>query len=242
MTESKVESEVARLELVEVSKSFVSGERELKILRGASLRVEAGETVAITGPSGSGKSTLLGLMAGLDQVSGGEILYEGEPLHTWNEDQLARWRRKEVGFVFQDFRLVPSFTALENVALPLEILGYNAKEAQQRGMALLEELGIGARASHFPHQLSGGEQQRVAIGRAYAHEPRIIFADEPTGNLDPSTASQVLESLLAMNEARQTTMLLVTHDLDLAKRMQRQVAVRDGVCVEETASAGAAAS
>lgn len=224
----------ALLELVDVHKSFDSGGRTLEILRGASFRVETGQTLAITGPSGSGKSTLLGLMAGLDKLTTGEILYKGQPVHAWDEDQLAVWRRNEVGFVFQDFRLVQSFTALENIALPLEILGKDAKEAESVAQQLLEELGVGGRGHHFPHQLSGGEQQRVAIGRAYAHRPRLIFADEPTGNLDPSTSKQVLESLLAINDNHETTMLLVTHDLELAKLMERHIAVRDGLCVEVT--------
>lgn len=220
------------LELIGVGKSFPSGEGVLEILQDVNFQIAPGQTVAITGSSGSGKSTLLGLMAGLDRVSAGEIHYKGQAIQSWDEDQLAQWRRKEVGFVFQNFRLVASFTALENIALPLEILGTSAKEAQAKAKELLEQLGIGARAHHFPHQLSGGEQQRVAIGRAYAHEPGIIFADEPTGNLDPSTSRQVLDSLMGMNSSHKTTMLLVTHDLELAKMMERQIAVSDKRCVE----------
>lgn len=220
------------LELSGVSKSFDSGGHSLSILRQADLSVQLGETVAITGPSGSGKSTLLSLMAGLDRLTSGEIRYAGTPIHNWDEEQLAIWRRKEVGFVFQNFRLIPSFTALENIALPLEISGVDAQQAEARAEELLAALGIAERRHHFPHQLSGGEQQRVAIGRAYAHKPHIIFADEPTGNLDTDTSKQVLDLLLEMNQAHNTTMLLVTHDPELARVLQRQIAVRDGQCVE----------
>lgn len=203
----------------------------LQVLKDANLTIYTGETIAITGPSGSGKSTLLGLMAGLDRVSTGTIAFEGKEMQSWDEDQLAHWRRKHVGFVFQDFRLIPSFTALENVALPLEIMGANANEANQKAEAILQRLGLGERTHHFPHQLSGGEQQRVAIGRAYVHEPEIIFADEPTGNLDPNTSGSILQTLMELQEKRQTTLVMVTHDLEIAKQMERQVRIRDGQCV-----------
>lgn len=203
----------------------------LQVLKDANLTIYTGETIAITGPSGSGKSTLLGLMAGLDRVSTGTIAFEGKEMQSWDEDQLAHWRRKHVGFVFQDFRLIPSFTALENVALPLEIMGANANEANQKAEAILQRLGLGERTHHFPHQLSGGEQQRVAIGRAYVHEPEIIFADEPTGNLDPNTSGSILQTLMELQEKRQTTLVMVTHDLEIAKQMERQVRIHDGQCV-----------
>lgn len=227
-TQNTQEAGLPLLELKQVTKSFRSGERELQILKGLDLSIEPGETIAITGPSGSGKSTLLGLLAGLDRVTSGAILHEGEKTTDWDEERFAQWRRVDVGFVFQDFRLIPSFTALENITLPLEILGVSNQEAHERAQGLLAELGLAERGDHFPNQLSGGEQQRVAICRAYAHGPRLIFADEPTGNLDPETSEQVMRSLLGMNERRQTTLILVTHDMELADTMGRKVALKDG--------------
>lgn len=218
------------LALQNVTKHYRSGEQDLEVLRDANLSIMSGETLAILGPSGSGKSTLLGLMAGLDRVTSGEILFDQHPIQAWNEDQLAHWRRKHVGFVFQDFRLISSFTALENVALPLEVLGASATEAEQKATAILDTLGLGGRKHHFPHQLSGGEQQRVAIGRAYVHQPEIIFADEPTGNLDPNTATSILSTLLSLHQNHKTTLVLVTHDLEIANMMQRQVRIQDGKC------------
>lgn len=218
------------LELRKVTKHYRSGDQDLEILKDANLSIQEGETVAILGPSGSGKSTLLGLMAGLDRVTSGEIWFAQQAIQHWNEDQLAHWRRKHVGFVFQDFRLISSFTALENVALPLEVLGVSAPEAERRANDILSTLGLGSRTHHFPHQLSGGEQQRVAIGRAYVHDPEIIFADEPTGNLDPHTSASILQTLLSLHQHRKTTLVLVTHDLEIAKMMQRQVRIQDGQC------------
>lgn len=219
------------LTLTHVTKEYPSGDHVLQVLKGANLSIRSGETIAIVGPSGSGKSTLLGLLAGLDRVTSGTIEFEGQAIHAWDEDQLAQWRRKHVGFVFQDFRLIPSFTALENVALPMEILGVDANEANQKAEELLTKLGLGQRTHHFPHQLSGGEQQRVAIARAYVHQPEIIFADEPTGNLDPKTSGSILDSLFSLHKNQKTTLVLVTHDLDIAKLMQRQVRIEDGTCV-----------
>lgn len=219
------------LTLTRVTKEYQSGDHVLQVLKGADLSIRAGETIAIVGPSGSGKSTLLGLLAGLDRVTSGTIEFEGQAIQNWNEDQLAQWRRKHVGFVFQDFRLIPSFTALENVALPMEILGSDANEANQKAQELLTKLGLGERTHHFPHQLSGGEQQRVAIARAYVHQPEIIFADEPTGNLDPKTSGSILNSLFDLHKNQKTTLVLVTHDFEIAKMMQRQVRIDDGTCV-----------
>jgi putative ABC transport system ATP-binding protein len=224
------------LELRDVTKKFISGDQELWILRGANVAIERAETIAIIGPSGCGKSTLLGLMAGLERVTSGEIWFEGQAIQDLNEDQLASWRRKDVGFVFQDFRLISSFSALENVTLPLELLALSPREVRNRGMEILGQLGLSNRAHHYPHQLSGGEQQRVAIGRAYIHEPRIIFADEPTGNLDPNTSAQILDSLLGLHQHRQTSLVLVTHDQVIAQRMQRQIAIKNGTCVTTSES------
>jgi putative ABC transport system ATP-binding protein len=219
---------VAHLEFCDVKKSFASGDGVLEILKGLNFRIDEGETVAITGPSGSGKSTLLNLMAGLDRVSSGQILLKGQTMQEWNEDQLAHWRRTDVGFIFQDFRLIPSFTALENVTLPLELLGWKVSDANARAHSLLKDLGLHNREHHFPHQLSGGEQQRVAIARAFSHKPSLILADEPTGNLDPVTSETVLGALMEMNSAEKTTLAMVTHDMDNARRMSRYVKILGG--------------
>ena len=217
------------LKLAGIEKKFTSGEETLSILKGVNFEIKKGETIAITGPSGSGKSTLLGLMAGLDRPTTGEIFFEGTPIHKWSEDNLAKWRREFVGFIFQNFRLVKTLSALENVALPLEILGYDVNKAQEQAMELLQELSMDKRASHFPHQLSGGEQQRVAIARAYAHQPKIIFADEPTGSIDAKNSHKVLHSLLNINEQRQTTLVVVTHDSQMADKLQRHCKLEEGI-------------
>ncbi len=216
------------LELVQVTKKYRSGEEELTVVDNLSLEIPAGKTMAITGPSGSGKSTLLNLIAGLDRVSQGEIYLQGVSLGDWKDESLAQWRRQEVGFIFQDFRLIESFTALENVSLPLEILGEKTNLAQEKAKELLKELGLEYRLQHFPGQLSGGEQQRVAIARAYAHHPKIILADEPTGNLDPHTSNQVMKNLLNINKTRNTTLVVVTHDTSVAQLMEKIVSLTNG--------------
>ncbi len=223
------------LEVLDLHKSYLSGGRPLEILKGVSLSIHRGESIALTGSSGSGKSTLLSLLAGLDRLTKGQIRLRGQAMQDWDEDQLARWRREEVGFVFQDFRLIKSFTAFENVSLPLEILGWDGQRARERAEQLLDQLKIRERAGHFPHQLSGGEQQRVAIARAYAHRPLLIFADEPTGNLDPETSQQVLDSFLQLNDEEGTTLIMVTHDMSIAQRMQRHLPLRAGR-IDETSS------
>lgn len=216
------------LRLDEVAKTFTTPSTVLTILDGVSFEIAPGDTLAITGPSGSGKSTLLGLMAGLDRPTGGSILFEGKPLEILDEDGLAAWRRKEVGFIFQSFRLVPTLTALENVSLPLEVLGRGQTGAEEEARARLEALGLGDRVDHFPSALSGGEQQRVAIARAYVHEPRLIFADEPTGSLDRETASKVLDALLETNKLHKTALVVVTHDPVVAERMGRSLTLERG--------------
>lgn len=209
-----------------LSKVVDSAEGELTILDGLSLQLGRGDSLAIVGRSGSGKSTLLGLLAGLDQPSVGEVLLAGHALSRLDEDQRARVRAEHVGFVFQSFQLLDSLTALENVMLPLELAGCG--EARERAHNLLERVGLGQRLGHYPRQLSGGEQQRVAIARAFVGEPDILFADEPTGNLDSLTGERITELLFELNRERGTTLVLVTHDARLAARCQQQIRLEAG--------------
>ena len=203
-----------------------SGGRPLTILDGVTLDVRAGEVCAITGPSGSGKSTLLGLVAGLDRPSAGSITVAGVEITELDEDALARFRRDTLGYVFQSYHLIPTLTAAENVAVPLEIVG--AADALTRARALLADVGLGDRAHHYPVQLSGGEQQRVALARAVALDPGLLLADEPTGNLDSATGVQIIDLLLALNRRRGSTLVLVTHDDTLAGHADRIVRLHDG--------------
>ena len=214
------------IELHGISKTVPSGDSMLTILHPLDLTIDSGHVAAITGPSGSGKSTLLGLLAGLDAPSTGRIVIDGSDITAMSEDDLARFRGTRIGFVFQFFHLLPSLTALENVRVPLEIAG--AGDAGKRADALLTEVGLGARRHHYPSQLSGGEQQRVAIARALANDPAILLADEPTGNLDSATGHQVIDLLIEVNRRRKTTVVLVTHDQELAARAARTIALRDG--------------
>jgi putative ABC transport system ATP-binding protein len=200
--------------------------RPVTILDGISLEVAAGEVVAITGPSGSGKSTLLGLIAGLDTPTAGSIAVDGVEVTGLGESELARFRRRTLGFVFQSYHLIPTLTAAENVAVPLELAG--VPEPLEAARSRLAEVGLTARADHYPAQLSGGEQQRVAIARAVALTPPLLLADEPTGNLDSATGAQIVDLLLALNRERRSTLLLVTHDAALAARAGRAIALRDG--------------
>ncbi|MCM2318813.1 MAG: ABC transporter ATP-binding protein [Pseudomonas sp.] len=209
-----------------LSKVVDSAEGELTILDGLSLQLGRGDSLAIVGRSGSGKSTLLGLLAGLDQPSAGEVLLAGHALSRLDEDQRARVRAEHVGFVFQSFQLLDSLTALENVMLPLELAGCN--DARECAHNLLVRVGLGQRLGHYPRQLSGGEQQRVAIARAFAGEPDILFADEPTGNLDSLTGERITELLFELNRERGTTLVLVTHDARLAARCQQQIRMEAG--------------
>ena len=225
------------IELHGVSKTVPSGAGLLTILHPIDLAIPARQVVAITGPSGSGKSTLLGLIAGLDAPSAGRIVIDGITITRLDEDALARLRGTRIGFVFQFFHLLPSLTALENVLVPMEIAGY--PDAASRAAMLLEEVGLTDRGHHYPSQLSGGEQQRVAIARALANDPPILLADEPTGNLDSATGHTIVELLLEINRTRGTTLILVTHDPELAAVADTTIALRDGHVVSTTSRAAA---
>lgn len=213
-----------------LSKVVESAEGELTILHDLDLDLSKGDSLAIVGSSGSGKSTLLGLLAGLDLPSAGAVLLAGNNLSELDEDQRARLRAEHVGFVFQSFQLLDSLNALENVMLPLELEGH--ADARQRARALLERVGLGQRLTHYPRQLSGGEQQRVAIARAFAAEPDVLFADEPTGNLDSHTGERISDLLFQLNQERGTTLVLVTHDERLAHRCQRLIRLEAGHLID----------
>ena len=221
----------------DLTKEYRSGSgAPLTVLRDVSFSVPAGAFVSIVGPSGSGKTTLLGLLAGLDTPSRGSVSLDGVDFSTLDEDDRARLRGEKVGFVFQSFQLIPTLTALENVQLPLELAGTTtSQDATQRATALLTRVGLGDRLHHVPQQLSGGEQQRVALARAFVNTPKILFADEPTGNLDGVTGERIVALLQELNRERGCTIVLVTHDASLAARTQRTIRLRDGVIVEDIA-------
>jgi putative ABC transport system ATP-binding protein len=207
-------------------KSYKNGSRELTVLDEISFEIEAGETFAIVGPSGSGKTTLLGLCAGLDQPDSGTIELCGVDINTLNEDERALLRNKNVGFIFQDFQLLPTLTAQENVAVPLELQG--AKDATGIAKSLLEKVGLSERLHHYPSQLSGGEQQRVALARAFSNRPAILFADEPTGELDEATGQKIIQLLFELNKEAGTTLVIITHDMELAEKTQRILRLKGG--------------
>ncbi|HUF93726.1 MAG TPA: ABC transporter ATP-binding protein [Candidatus Limnocylindria bacterium] len=219
------------LQVRDLSMQLSSGGRPVAILDAVTFEVARGEVVAITGPSGSGKSTLLGLIAGLDTPTAGSIVVDGVDVTALGESALARFRRRTIGYVFQSYHLIPTLSALENVAIPLELAG--APAALGRAAALLDDVGLAARAHHYPAQLSGGEQQRVAIARAMALRPALVLADEPTGNLDSATGAAIIDLLLALNGEHGSTLLLVTHDAALAQRANRVIGLRDGRLVRE---------
>jgi putative ABC transport system ATP-binding protein len=211
---------------------YLSGGKRLTVLKDITFSLEPGGFLAIVGPSGSGKTTLLGLLAGLDQPTSGRVILDGVDLGSLNEDGRARFRRERVGFVFQSFQLIPTLTAQENVQVPLELAG--SSEAAERAIALLDRVGLGARGHHYPSQLSGGEQQRVAVARAFSTRPKILFADEPTGNLDAANGSIVIDTMNALNAEFGTTLVLVTHDLDVAGLARRTIRLADGALVSDT--------
>jgi putative ABC transport system ATP-binding protein len=215
-----------------VSKDFLSAGQALRVLNQVSFGVEAGGFLAVVGPSGSGKSTLLALLAGLEQPTEGRVVLDGHDLRGLSEDGRARLRAERVGFVFQAFHLIPTLTARENVMVPLELV---AEPAAARAEALLRRVGLDGRAHHYPAQLSGGEQQRVALARAFVHRPRVLFADEPTGNLDRANGDLVVGLMEELNREFQTTLILVTHDTDLAARARRVIRLSDGAVVSDLA-------
>ena len=221
------------VEVHHLKKSVGQGEQELSILTGVELVVKPAETIALIGESGSGKSTLLAILAGLDDGSSGEVHLLGKPLHKMDEEALAQLRAQNVGFVFQSFMLIPTLNALENVELPALLRGEKSSESRSSAKALLEELGLGKRLDHLPAQLSGGEQQRVALARAFNGRPAVLFADEPTGNLDRQTGDKIADLLFSMNKHYGTTLLLVTHDAQLAARCDRRLRLVNGELREE---------
>lgn len=222
----------------EITREYRSGDQQLAVLRNVSFTIPQAGFVAIVGPSGSGKTTLLGLLAGLDTPTRGRVILDGHDLNTMTENERARLRGEKVGFVFQSFQLIPTLTARENVQVPLELQG--AGGAAMRASELLDRVGLSERGHHFPMQLSGGEQQRVAIARAFANSPRILFADEPTGNLDAATGVRVFDLLESLNRESGSTIVLVTHDTVLAQRAARTIRLADGAIVGDTANVAAA--
>ena len=214
------------LKVERLTKTYATAAGALTVLHEVSFTLEPGSTCAIVGPSGSGKTTLLGLCAGLDRPTSGSVLLTGREITALDEDGRARVRNEAVGFVFQNFQLIPTLTALENVLVPLELRGETGQEGAAR--ALLERVGLGERLEHYPVKLSGGEQQRVALARAFINRPRILFCDEPTGNLDGETAHAMVDLIFGLNRERGTTLVLVTHDLELAGRTQRIIRLRSG--------------
>jgi putative ABC transport system ATP-binding protein len=222
------------LECKKLSRTYRSGDHDLTVLKDITFILDPGGFLAILGPSGSGKTTLLGLLAGLDRPSGGTVYLDGQELGALDEDQRARIRAEKVGFVFQAFQLIPTLTAQENVQVPLELRGDTGAAARAR--ELLDRVGLGGREHHYPAQLSGGEQQRVALARGFSIRPKVLFADEPTGNLDAATGATIIDLMVELNRDLGTTLVLVTHDLELAGRARRTIRLADGHVVADTAA------
>jgi putative ABC transport system ATP-binding protein len=233
-------SEQTMLKVERLTKTYnAAGGRSLTVLKEVSFELGAGSTLAIVGPSGSGKTTLLGLCAGLDQPSSGRVILAGESIGELSEDARARVRNQHVGFVFQNFQLVPTLTAIENVMVPVELRGEGGPAAEAEAQRLLERVGLRERHDHYPVQLSGGEQQRVALARAFMNRPKILFCDEPTGNLDDDTAAAMVELVFGLNRERRTTLVLVTHNPELARRCERIMRLKGGAVVSDEVLASA---
>lgn len=220
------------LRVEHLSKTFKSGDQTLNVLKDVSFAIEEGTSCAIVGPSGSGKTTLIAICAGLERPTAGSVVFNGIPMHLAGEEELSRARNRSIGFVFQTFQLLPSLTALENVMIPAEIRGEN--QARGRATELLKQVGLEGRLHHYPIQLSGGEQQRVAIARAFINQPKILFADEPTGNLDAETAGEIVRLIFELNATMGTTLMLVTHDREMTRQAGRVIHLRGGTMVSDT--------
>lgn len=220
------------LDIKNLSKTYRSNNKDLTVLSDIDINIQSGETVAIVGPSGSGKTTLLGLCAGLDKASTGNVNLYGNDLGALSEDERALIRNQNVGFIFQNFQLIPTLSALENVTIPLELQG--AKNAKQRALELLDRVGLKDRSTHYPNQLSGGEQQRVSLARAFSNDPKLLFADEPTGNLDGDTGDKIEQLLFDLNKEKGTTLIIVTHDMELASRTNRIIKLKSGKIVSDS--------
>ena len=211
-----------------LTKTFKSGQHSLTVLNNVSFSIDTGTSCAIVGPSGSGKTTLLGLCAGLDKPSSGSVTLNGNKISEFSEDELSKIRNEQIGFVFQSFQLIPTLTALENVMVPIELRGLAYKDVEERALELLESVGLSDQSHHYPNQLSGGEQQRVGLARAFIHKPGILFADEPTGNLDGETGAQIEQLLFELNQKEGTTLVIVTHDRELAEKCDRMIQLKNG--------------
>ncbi|MEX0660987.1 MAG: ABC transporter ATP-binding protein [Balneolaceae bacterium] len=222
------------LEINSLTKSFFSGDKILTVLDNIQFSIEKGISCAIIGPSGSGKTTLLGLCAGLDKPTSGTVRLNGKNISGLDESKLSKIRNEQIGFVFQSFQLISTLTALENVMVPLELRGTSYKEVEQKALELLDSVGLGDRVDHYPNQLSGGEQQRVGLARAFIHQPDILFADEPTGNLDGETGEQIEQLLFDLNKQQGTTLVIVSHDTELAQKCDRIIQLKNGTIASDT--------
>lgn len=219
-----------------LSKTFKSGNKELTVLKNINFSIEKGISCAIVGPSGSGKTTLLGLCAGLDKPSSGDVILNDQKISALKESDLSAIRNEQIGFVFQSFQLIPTLTALENVMVPIELRGVSYREVEKKAIDLLDKVGLKDRVTHYPTQLSGGEQQRVGLARAFIHKPEVLFADEPTGNLDGDTGSQIEDLLFELNKDEGTTLIIVTHDRELASKCNRIIELKSGSIISDTTS------